>query len=74
MPAPAKSQQPTRALLDTPQTSEYLGVTCSTLCAWRGQGKGPRYVRLGASNRCAVRYKITDLDAYIEACAVKVAA
>ena len=73
---PAKTPQPPtgRALLDTPQAAEYLNVAAQTLCIWRGKGTGPRFLRLGNGTRCAIRYKITDLDAYIEACAVQVAA
>ena len=75
MARPNKSQQPpARALLDTKQAAEYLSVAPQTMNIWRCQGKGPRYVRLGAATRSPIRYKITDLDAYIEACAVKVAA
>lgn len=71
MPAPKPKQPPAKALLDTPQAAEYLSVAPHTLAVWRMKGKGPRYVRL---NSVAIRYKITDLDAYIEACAVRVAA
>ena len=73
---PAKMQQPPtgRALLDTTQAAEYLNVAAQTLCIWRGKGTGPRFVRLGTGTRCAIRYSLKDLDAYIEKCAVRVAA
>ena len=76
MPRPAKTSQPPtgRALLDTKQAAEYLNVAYLTLCKWRMSGTGPRFVRFGTGTRCSIRYSLKDLDAYIEACAVKVAA
>jgi excisionase family DNA binding protein len=38
-----------------------LGLKVATLRAWRHQGRGPAYVRLGR----AVRYLSSDIDEYL---------
>jgi hypothetical protein len=43
--------------------SQFLGVSAATLRAWRSQGRGPRFARLGRR----VVYLITDLEAYLAA-------
>lgn len=43
------------------QAAAYLGLAVSTLASWASLGKGPVFVRLGS----AVRYRRTDLDAYL---------
>jgi predicted DNA-binding transcriptional regulator AlpA len=45
------------------EISELLGVARQTLCNWRCQQKGPRYVKSGR----LVRYSISDVLAYMEA-------
>lgn len=67
---PPTRAKPAPAVLDTPQAAAYLSVAKQTLENWRTLGQGPRFVRFGAGARAAIRYKITDLDQYIEACAV----
>ena len=49
-------------LLTVEQTAEYLGLAISTLNNWRHNGEGPGFIKLGR----AVRYRQSDLDAYIE--------
>jgi hypothetical protein len=44
-----------------------LNVSVRTLQKWRWQGKGPRYIKLGAGTFGAVRYRQSDVDAYIAA-------
>jgi predicted DNA-binding transcriptional regulator AlpA len=55
---------------EMPKTQEeaaaFLGLKPSTLAAWRHQGRGPRYIKIGRS--CF--YRGSDLDAWIEAQAV----
>ena len=51
-------------LLDTAQVACILGWRPSTLEARRSRGTGPPYVRLGPTS---VRYKLTDLEAWLEA-------
>lgn len=43
-----------------------LGLSVTTLRAWRHQGRGPRFVRFGR----AVRYLTEDLGDYIDGCRV----
>ncbi len=50
-------------LVDENQAAEYLGVSARTLQEWRVTGHGPRFAALSA--RC-VRYRLEDLDAFIE--------
>lgn len=67
---PPTRAKPAPAVLDTNQAAAYLSVAKQTLENWRTLGQGPRYVRFGTGARAAIRYKIADLDQYIEACAV----
>lgn len=56
-----KTNQP--KLLTTAQAAEYLGVTASTLHTWRCRRRyAIPFVRVGR----AVRYKLADLNAWIE--------
>lgn len=48
--------------LDTKQAADYLNLSPNTLSRWRWSGDGPRFVKLGR----AVRYRIEDLDAFVE--------
>jgi len=43
--------------------SKLLGIGRQTLCNWRCQQKGPRYVKSGR----LVRYAVSDIMAYMEA-------
>jgi len=59
---------PHRPLLDTQRAADYLGVSFDTLCGWRVKGVGPRFVKLSSGgSRAPIRYRIADLDAFIEA-------
>ena len=51
-------------LMNTKDAAEYLGLAMSTLEKWRTMEPrfGPPIVRLGAQ----VRYRKTDLDAFVE--------
>jgi predicted site-specific integrase-resolvase len=40
-----------------------LGLKVATLRAWRHQGKGPAFVRLGR----AIRYLVNDIDEFLRA-------
>ena len=62
-PGPATPAHPC-ALLTERQAAELLNVSSRTLQAWRLRGGGPRFVRLSGR---AVRYRNSDLAAYIEA-------
>lgn len=49
--------------LDTAQAAYELGYSKSSIEGWRSDGIGPEYYKTGRR----VRYKKSDLDAYIEA-------
>ena len=50
------------AMLNTPDAAAYLGVQEPTLETWRCLGRGPAFVKIGR----LVRYRVADLDQYIE--------
>ncbi len=51
-------------LVATPEAAKYIGgIKPTTMEIWRVQGVGPRYIKCGR----LVRYRIDDLDAYLEA-------
>ena len=45
------------------QAAKYVGISDAALRLWRSEGKGPRYFKAGEK---LVRYRRTDLDAWIE--------
>jgi excisionase family DNA binding protein len=49
-------------MLTREQAAKYLGLQVQTLNAWACRGCGPKFVKLGR----AVRYRKSDLEAYIE--------
>lgn len=51
-------------LLDPDEVATLLGVTKTLLSRWRSEGRGPKYLKLGAKS---IRYDRRDLDAWIEA-------
>jgi hypothetical protein len=58
-------------LLTEAQVVEQLGIAIDTLRGWRYDRRpGLPYVKLGAAQNAAVRYKQVDVDRYIDACQV----
>lgn len=51
----------TALTVDTDGAARHLGLATSTLEKLRTYGGGPRYVKLGR----AVRYRVSDLEAYL---------
>ena len=52
-------------LLDTVQAADYLGLKPGTLETWRWDARrGPAFIRL---SKRAVRYRRSDLDAWLDA-------
>lgn len=49
--------------VDDRRVSEMIGVGRQTLANWRGQGKGPRYVKLEGR---LVRYALSDVIEFME--------
>lgn len=52
-----------RQLLTRPEAAEYLSLAVQTLAVWSMTGKHLPVVRMGTR---AVRYRISDLDEFIE--------
>lgn len=48
--------------LSRTEAAEYLGVAPKTMAQWAHYKRGPRYARFGRDTR----YRITDLDAWVE--------
>ncbi|MFF0706586.1 helix-turn-helix transcriptional regulator [Gordonia sputi] len=49
------------------EAAAYLRTPRTTLAHWRLEGRGPNFYRLGRS----IRYRRSQLDDYLAACAVK---
>lgn len=56
----------TDKLLDQKEAADFLGVTPSGLNKWRMRGAGPRYIKLSPGPRGRVRYRESDLQAFVE--------
>lgn len=50
-------------LIDETALATRLAVSRSTLQSWRYSGRGPRFIKLGRM----VRYRVTDVEAYLSA-------
>lgn len=57
---------PTNQVMREQEAAVYLRVSISNLRRRRYQGTGPTYLQIGRG----IRYRRSDLDAYLEACAV----
>lgn len=57
----------TDPLLNPTEAATYLGLAVHTLRVWRTRGEGPTYIKVGA----AVRYRRTDLDAWLDSRTVR---
>ena len=51
-----------QTVFTVPEAAAYLGLAVSTLNKWRCIGGGPQFLKLGK----AVRYRITDLDGWVD--------
>lgn len=58
---PDRVQQ--RIVTTEEDAAAFVGYTPAALRAWRRQGRGPAYIRVGRS----VRYRISDLDEWLGA-------
>lgn len=61
IPSPAMSRLPVA------RAAAHLGLSVSSLNKMRMEGRGPRYLKIGGR----VFYRLTDLDAYIEAAVIE---
>lgn len=55
---------------DEKEVARLLGKSVKTLQSWRGKGYGPRFLKIGHS----VRYRRSDIEAWLEGCIVDPAA
>jgi predicted site-specific integrase-resolvase len=46
------------------ELGERLGCSVATLAMWRCLGKGPRFIKFGASQQARVRYATADVEAW----------
>lgn len=61
-----KSIQTNWELLHERDAADLLKVSTYQLQRWRCYGGGPQFVRVGGKNGRAVRYRRSDIEAYIE--------
>ena len=54
-------------LLNRDQAADYMGVRNQTLAAWACRQEGPNFIKCGKS----VRYRLADLDAWLESQTVR---
>ena len=52
-------------LLTSEEVAARLRIRVDTLRAWRVDGRGPEYKRLGTGPRARVRYLESDVDAFV---------
>ena len=57
----------TQLLLTRREAAQRLNLKPGTLASWSSQGRGPAFVRLGR----AVRYRLDDLQNFVDAGAVR---
>lgn len=50
-------------LLEPEEVAELLGVSVTTLAAWRHQGTGPAFTKIGGKR---VAYAAEDVEAYLQ--------
>jgi predicted DNA-binding transcriptional regulator AlpA len=55
-------------LLKTSEAALLLGTSEKTLAVWRCRGYGPHFIKIGKpdARRSAIRYRQSDISAYIE--------
>lgn len=63
-----RTGEPRDRLLNTKEAADYLGLSPRTLEGYRSRGGGPLYV---AISRNVVRYRLSDLQAWVDERAVR---
>ncbi len=48
------------------EAAEQLKLSPATLRDWRSNKLGPTYIKLGTGKGCPVRYRLSDLNQFIE--------
>lgn len=57
--------QPNDALLNRKQVAELLGLAPHTLACWQCEGRGPRALKFGRSKSAAIRYRRSEVEAWL---------
>jgi predicted DNA-binding transcriptional regulator AlpA len=52
-----------KSLLTPEETATFLSVSPETLAQWRSQQRGPHFIKLEGR---LVRYRLSDLESYLE--------
>ena len=52
-------------LLPPPEAARFLGNSVDTLARWRINGDGPPYIKLGTSRTSHIRYRRSELEAFL---------
>jgi excisionase family DNA binding protein len=50
-------------LLTTQEAADYLGLSETTLRIWRGEDRGPRWIKI---NYRTIRYRLSDIDDWLK--------
>lgn len=53
-------------LLTSAETAALLGIKRGTLELWRQKGQGPKFAKLGTASQAHIRYRRSDVAAFIE--------
>lgn len=53
-------------LLTSEEAAELLGVHVNTLATWRDKGEGPAYIRFGSGTRAPIKYRMRDINEWLE--------
>ena len=53
-------------LLTSAETAALIGIKVGTLEIWRMKGKGPKFAKLGSAGQAPIRYRRSDVVAFIE--------
>ena len=61
----------TDKLLAPPEVADLLKVKVETLEVWRVMLKGPPFIRLTNGKRAPIRYRQSEIDAYLSTSTVK---
>ena len=55
-------------LLTANEVAEFTGLGRGTLYRKRKDGTGPRFIRLGQGAQAPIRYRLNDVEAWIDEC------
>ena len=58
----------TERLLNTREAAAFLGISAGTMHTWRSEGREsqPPFMKFGTKPKDPVRYRLADLEAWVE--------